>query len=183
MKKYKDYDNNPISWLVDSWKYLLNKYLWVTWLVLTLLIISGEAYGVIDLKSFEYPNGIVYALVVLLMLPISVYMSQRNFTDEQLVLFMNKEMNNQNGFLSLFAPHVFTGIIFLIVGVLSFINPDHNRTFNLIYTIILLLGLLSLFNIFYNTLNDLYYRIIREDTAKRLQNAKEEDQKLFTFDE
>lgn len=170
LKKHEDYARNPLLWLIHSWNNTMNTYLWVVWSILALILFIGQASNIIDVRNFHYPNTLELSFIVLLVLPILMILYGKIFEQDELIILLN---DDKNELLNLYAPFVFSGLLFSIIGVLSFIQTNESVVFSMIYLLLLLLGLLSLFNIFYDMLNDLYYSVIRNDIVKRLSENED----------
>ena len=157
LKKHKSYSDNPILWLKDSLSYILPTYLWIMWLIITLIIIVGYMYGLVSLSQYVPINFGQLSLPLLLILPVVAYLQHKIYTEEELVLLLN----NENMLLGLFAPYVFTAILLLLLGIFSIWLPVFNDNLKLILYLLTMLCGFSMFNIFYAFINDIYFSISR----------------------
>lgn len=173
MKKHKVYDENPIAWLIDGWRGAMEKYLWIMWLIIALMLLIAFAYGAMDNISIK--SNFNVAPIILTLLPISVYTHTKLFsTDELVVLLNNKQM-----FIQTYAKYVFTGIVFVLVGILSIFTPVANSGYNLVVLLLEILAIFSLFNVFYGFLNDLYFAVVRKSNQQFVENINQDSTEEF----
>lgn len=163
MKKHKEYDENPIAWLKDGWSGVMEKYLWVMWLIITIMIVIAYSYGVIeqtDTNNIIHTNQSAFEIVA--MLPILAYIHFKLFTVDELIVLLN----NKNMLIQTFAQYVFSGALFTLLGVLYLFTPSPNNIYNITLVLLTLLGGFSLFNVLYQFLNDLYFSVVRKSNRK-----------------
>ena len=163
MKKHKEYDENPIAWLKDGWGGVMEKYLWVMWLIIAIMIVIAYSYGVIaqtDTNNIIHTNQSAFEIVV--MLPILAYIHFKLFTVDELIVLLN----NKNMLIQTFAQYVFSGALFTLLGILYLFTPSPNNIYNITLVLLTLLGGFSLFNILYQFLNDLYFSVVRKSNRK-----------------
>lgn len=163
MKKHKVYDENPIAWLKDGWGGVMEKYLWVMWLIIAIMIVIAYSYGVIaqtDTNNIIHTNQSAFEIVA--MLPILAYIHFKLFTVDELIVLLN----NKNMLIQTFAQYVFSGALFTLLGILYLFTPSPNNIYNITLVLLTLLGGFSLFNILYQFLNDLYFSVVRKSNRK-----------------
>ena len=173
MGDYKHYDENPLELLWDTRKYILPKYLWISWFILGIAVFCLMVLNYIDLSYIDAGNFIDTSISGLSFTLVIVSAAIEIFNDGDLVVLIRIK-NNKNipgeKMLGLLTPYLFTAVLFLLLGIVSLLAPYGTLVvstttasiLNFIYIMLVLLALFSLFNITYSILNDLYYRVLRD---------------------
>src|SRR5699024_964971 len=169
----KNFYNNPLKIIWYGKKALLPNYLWIIWIIIVSFFSIGLYYKNIDFSSFDIHKYLSPTFIGL-SFTLALFVAQRNIFDmEDLKQFVRYKGKNDPfkgvALLELFAPFIFTAVVFLVLGIASLITPYISISVDscisaflkVFYISVFSLGIISLFNLLNMMFNDLYHKAYR----------------------
>lgn len=188
--RVKDYSGNPLKYLWKTNHNFLPNYLWGVWLVISsiLFVLNNKGY----INQVDLNTGLLAVLsfigigVILIILPHAT----ASFSMHELELLLESDAIDErqdNQFLDLYSPYMFTLLVFVLTGTISLVSgyisikvtTDVKSLLKITHILLMILGIFGLFNIAYEGVNDRYYAVERSRYVRELnkRNLKENIQK------
>lgn len=185
----RKYDSNPLRFLYVAYQGMMSEVLWGIWLLLIIILIVLNFFGVIDITKIKIGDTIDASIAGLSFTLIVVSAALEIFSRKELIKLYNTKINGNSKdgqlLMQVLAPYVFTSMIFLLLGISSVVAPTVviqistvcKGIIKFIYIALFILGMFSLFNICYDIVINIFNSVRREVIGKQNKKKRKRNKK------